>query len=630
MIKYLVAALCLLVPMTALGQGSSQKGANLPHFAIADLPTTCTADRDVVVVTDAATAGSCTSDGGTAASLCVCNSTGTGFEATSGTGTSGTLPVTDDVSMAEGDVDDTKEVRFEVDGLTTGTTRVLTVPDEDIDLHGSKQDQIERFRTYSPLDYGAVCNFKSGDTTATLNDDGPGINAAIQAAVPNGQQSVAAGRVFIPGHCYTEEQISWASGVQIEGVSRKGAGIWCAQGLNDDCVKAEGSTHSSTVMRKMQIGRAAPCVQSGLMGGPSEFSATCTRQTTTDTKGSGIHYVVQTADGKNIEETWLSGHPEFGIWVDQGTDGFWADDIGLFNNGHWAGETEQGTVSGTDTTLTDSGVAWDADEWNGYFVTIVESGETRARLITDTTTDTITFASLSATDAFSITGSSTYTVDRGGGIIIEASTAIGEPSGITDVVGCHINNVVADTNAPATLIHFGGQTENGSSCTFSNIDVEGTATAYCGVLLTNSTESIKVDGINMRGAGSLAAICMDGNSIPRNVMYDNITIKESQTSYYVDMSTLDRADMRLQLGRHRSGHWMFSGNNGALFTGPKWQGALTEPPYACVQEFNGHYYYDTEDGPCFCDGDANGSGATPVWCTFAGGQGCASTTCDNP
>ena len=187
MIKYLVAALCLLVPMTALGQGSSQKGANLPHFAIADLPTTCTADRDVVVVTDAATAGSCTSDGGTAASLCVCNSTGTGFEATSGTGTSGTLPVTDDVSMAEGDVDDTKEVRFEVDGLTTGTTRVLTVPDEDIDLHDSQTDHEERYSIYNIVDYGAIADDGLTDTVAIRN-------AMIACAT----SPIADGQVYFP------------------------------------------------------------------------------------------------------------------------------------------------------------------------------------------------------------------------------------------------------------------------------------------------------------------------------------------------------------------------------------------------------------------------------------------------
>lgn len=51
-----------------------------------------------------------------------------------GTVGSASLPVTDSTSIAEGSGDATKEVRFEVDGLTTGNTRVLTVPDADITL----------------------------------------------------------------------------------------------------------------------------------------------------------------------------------------------------------------------------------------------------------------------------------------------------------------------------------------------------------------------------------------------------------------------------------------------------------------------------------------------------------------
>ena len=42
------------------------------------------------------------------------------------------LPVADTVAIAKGSVDETKQVRFEVDGLTTETTRVITVPDKDL------------------------------------------------------------------------------------------------------------------------------------------------------------------------------------------------------------------------------------------------------------------------------------------------------------------------------------------------------------------------------------------------------------------------------------------------------------------------------------------------------------------
>ena len=47
---------------------------------------------------------------------------------------SGTLPVADTTPIVQGSVDATKQVRFEVDGLTTATTRVITVPDADITI----------------------------------------------------------------------------------------------------------------------------------------------------------------------------------------------------------------------------------------------------------------------------------------------------------------------------------------------------------------------------------------------------------------------------------------------------------------------------------------------------------------
>ena len=46
----------------------------------------------------------------------------------------GTLPVVDTTSIVKGSVDATKLIRLEVDGLTTATTRVLTVQDKDITI----------------------------------------------------------------------------------------------------------------------------------------------------------------------------------------------------------------------------------------------------------------------------------------------------------------------------------------------------------------------------------------------------------------------------------------------------------------------------------------------------------------
>lgn len=43
-------------------------------------------------------------------------------------------PFIDSQPLIRGSADSTKKVRFEVDGITTGTTRVITVPDSDITL----------------------------------------------------------------------------------------------------------------------------------------------------------------------------------------------------------------------------------------------------------------------------------------------------------------------------------------------------------------------------------------------------------------------------------------------------------------------------------------------------------------
>ncbi len=59
----------------------------------------------------------------------------------SASGGGSSLPVADTTSIVEGSVDATKEMRIEVDGLTTATVRVATMPDKDITL-GTDDDAI--------------------------------------------------------------------------------------------------------------------------------------------------------------------------------------------------------------------------------------------------------------------------------------------------------------------------------------------------------------------------------------------------------------------------------------------------------------------------------------------------------
>lgn len=62
---------------------------------------------------------------------------------------SGAAAFSDSNAIVKGSVDDTKRVRMEVDGLTTGATRVLTVPDADLTLVGTNTAQALTNKTLS-------------------------------------------------------------------------------------------------------------------------------------------------------------------------------------------------------------------------------------------------------------------------------------------------------------------------------------------------------------------------------------------------------------------------------------------------------------------------------------------------
>lgn len=57
------------------------------------------------------------------------------------------LPVVDTTALVKGSADATKLARLEVDGLTTGVTRVLTVPDADLTLVGASLAQLLSLKT---------------------------------------------------------------------------------------------------------------------------------------------------------------------------------------------------------------------------------------------------------------------------------------------------------------------------------------------------------------------------------------------------------------------------------------------------------------------------------------------------
>lgn len=86
-----------------------------------------------------------------------------------------TLPVADTTELVKGSVDDTKRLRFEADGISTGTTRVITMPDSDVNLSGLTGTQTAN-RVFAGPASGAVAvpTFR-----ALVTADMPGITEIV-------------------------------------------------------------------------------------------------------------------------------------------------------------------------------------------------------------------------------------------------------------------------------------------------------------------------------------------------------------------------------------------------------------------------------------------------------------------
>lgn len=105
--------------------------------------------------------------------------TETDLTATGGGGSS--LPVDDTTSLAQDPADNTKQVRLDVEGVTTATTRVLTVPDADLTIVGTVTTQTLTNKTID-ADNNTVSNIGSSEVKAELitglTDDGSPDGAA--------------------------------------------------------------------------------------------------------------------------------------------------------------------------------------------------------------------------------------------------------------------------------------------------------------------------------------------------------------------------------------------------------------------------------------------------------------------
>lgn len=117
-----------------------------------------------------------------------------------GSGTS--LPVADTQTIIKGSVDATKLVRFEVDGLTTGTTRVVTVPDADITIAGINLAQTWTAAQQFAAGTAAAPSMAIGASNRGLYDTGSSVGISYGGALAffaNGSYAaVPAGTAFSP------------------------------------------------------------------------------------------------------------------------------------------------------------------------------------------------------------------------------------------------------------------------------------------------------------------------------------------------------------------------------------------------------------------------------------------------
>ena len=97
--------------------------------------------------------------------------------------------IVDTNPIVKGSVDATKQMRFEVDGLTTGTTRVITIPNADITIAaaGANSD-ITSLSAITSINGGALGGFRNriinGDMRIDQRNGGAAVTPAVVTRAP--------------------------------------------------------------------------------------------------------------------------------------------------------------------------------------------------------------------------------------------------------------------------------------------------------------------------------------------------------------------------------------------------------------------------------------------------------------
>jgi len=148
------------------------------------------------------------------------------------------LPVADTTAIVKGSVDDTKQLRFEVDGFTTSTTRVATMPDSDLTLVGTSTTQTLTNKTLTTPTIGDFTNATHDHESSA---GGGTLDAAAIASGEFGTSRIADSAITtakINNGAVTEDKID--STVDLQAVYDNGNNIDITNSANP--VQIESST----------------------------------------------------------------------------------------------------------------------------------------------------------------------------------------------------------------------------------------------------------------------------------------------------------------------------------------------------------------------------------------------------
>jgi hypothetical protein len=191
-------------------------------------------------------------------------------------------PFVDTTSIVEGSADATKEIRFEVDGLTTGTIRVLTPPNANITIAGA--DFLNAWadgvtQTFNPNDTSSGINVGSNNAEPSSPNDGDifydGDGEQLKARINGAWVALGAGGAgCTPGGATGDYQINNGAGGCAAGVITQGSN---GRVIASPTLTSSGAVSYFRVVTPVDTGQTADAEMPGIILGGSAASATVTR-----------------------------------------------------------------------------------------------------------------------------------------------------------------------------------------------------------------------------------------------------------------------------------------------------------------------------------------------------------------